>query len=112
MDGLSVKSETRKGAAVVTITGRVDSVTAVALDEQLARIAKENSRLVLDMHEVTYLSSAGVRAIVKALQGAQKAGGMVVLANVSDGVERVLDTVGMLHLLRTFRTVDDALMSF
>jgi len=111
MDGLSVKSEVRKGAAVVTINGRVDSVTAISLDEQLARIAKENKRMVLDMHDVTYLSSAGVRAIVKTLQGAQKARGMVLLANVPDGVEEVLDTVGMLHMLRTFRTVDDALRS-
>lgn len=109
MDELTVKSEIRKGAAVVTVSGRVDSVTAGALDEQLARIAKENSKLVLDMQGVTYLSSAGVRAIVRTLQSAQKAGGEVFLANVSDSVERVLETVGMLHLLRTFRAVDDAL---
>jgi anti-sigma B factor antagonist len=109
MDELTVKSEIRKGAAVVTVSGRVDSVTAEALDEQLARIAHDNNKMVLDMHGVTYLSSAGVRAIVKTLQGAQKTGGGVFLANVSDAVERVLETVGMLHLLRSFRTVDDAL---
>jgi len=111
MDELTVRSEIKKGAAVVTVTGRVDSVTAEALDGQLARIAKENSRMVLDMHGVMYLSSAGVRAIVRTLQGAQKAGGVVLLANVSDVVAQVLDTVGMLHLLRTFRSVDDALRS-
>lgn len=111
MDELIVKSEIRKGAAVVTISGRVDSVTAGALEEQLAGIAQENNRLVLDMHGVTYLSSAGVRAIVTTLQTAQKAEGGVLLANVSEAVERVLDTVGMLRLLRSFRTVDDALRS-
>ena len=111
MDGITVKNEIRKGAAVVTISGRVDSVTAEALEEQLAKIARENSRIVLDMHEVTYLSSAGVRAIVTTLQSVYKAGGGVLLANVSEAVERVLDTVGMLHLLRSFRTVDDALRS-
>lgn len=109
MDELTVKSEIRKGAAVVTVSGRVDSITAGALDEQLAKIEHQNSKMVLDMHGVTYLSSAGVRAIVRALQSAKKAGGEVFLANVSDSVERVLETVGMLHLLRTFRTVDDAL---
>jgi anti-sigma B factor antagonist len=109
MDELSVKSEIRKGIAVVTVSGRVDSVTAGALDEQLARIVHENNKMVLDLHGVTYLSSAGVRAIVRTLQSAQKAGGGVFLANVSDSVERVLETVGMLHLLRAFRTVDDAL---
>lgn len=111
MDGFTVKSEIRKGAAVVTISGRLDSVTAQALDEVLAKFTQENGRLVLDMHGVTYLSSAGVRAIVTALQSAQSAGGMVLLANVSEAVGRVLDTVGILHLLRSFRTVDDALKS-
>lgn len=111
MDKLSVKSEVRKSATIVTIAGRVDSVTAEALDEHLERFAKESHKLVLDMHGVTYLSSAGVRAIVRTLQSTQKAGGNVLLANVSDVVGMVLDTVGMLHLLRTFRTVDDALRS-
>ncbi len=111
MDGITVKNEIRKGAAVVTITGRVDSVTAGALEEQLAKIAREHSRMVLEMHGVTYLSSAGVRAIVMTLQSTQRAGGGVLLANVSEAVERVLDTVGMLHLLRSFRTVDEALRS-
>lgn len=62
MDELSVRSEIRRNVAVVTITGRVDSVSAAALDEQLSGIARGNNRLALDLSGVTYLSSAGVPA--------------------------------------------------
>ncbi|NUQ84794.1 MAG: STAS domain-containing protein [Anaerolineales bacterium] len=112
MDELSVKSEIRRNAAVVTISGRVDSVSAAALDEQLSKIAHENNRLALDLSDVTYLSSAGVRAIVKTLQSAEKSGGGVVLANVSDAVRRVLETVGMMQMLRVFPSVEEAVGSF
>ena len=45
----------------------MDSATAGALDEQLAGIAWEHNRLALDMYGVTYLLSAGVRAIATPL---------------------------------------------
>ena len=57
-------------------------------------LIEEAARLINDAHRPLIIAGRGV-----------------LLANVSDMVERVLDTVGMLHLLRSFRTVDEALMS-
>lgn len=112
MDDLSVKSEIKRNVAVVAVAGRVDSVTATIMEEQLAKIARENNKMILDLNGMTYLSSAGVRAIVKILQSTQKAGGGVKLANVSIAVSRVLETVGMLHLLQVFPSVDEAIATF
>lgn len=112
MDELWVRSEVKRNTAVVMISGRVDSVTAAALDEQLSKIAHENNRLVFDLSGVTYLSSAGVRAVVKTMQSAEKSGGGVVLANVSEVVGKVLETVGMTQMLRLFPSVEEAVASF
>lgn len=112
MDELSVKSEIKRNVAIVTISGRVDSVSAELLGSQLGRIVKENNKMILDLNGVTYLSSAGVRAIVRTLQSAEKSGGGVVLARVSDVVEKVLETVGMMQMSRVFPSVDDAMEGF
>ncbi len=80
MDDFSVKSERKGNVTVVAISGRVDSVTAAAMDAELANIVRENNKMVLDLKDVSYLSSAGVRAIVRVLHGAKKSGGGVKLA--------------------------------
>jgi anti-sigma B factor antagonist len=61
---------------------------------------------------VEYLSSAGLRAIVKALQAAQAAGGGVKLASVSEPVETILRTVGMMEMLKMYPSVDEAVADF
>lgn len=97
---------------IVTISGRVDSVTAANMDAELAKIAHDNKKIVLDIKGVEYMSSAGIRAIVRVLQSARKAGGGVKLANVPANVVEVLETVGMMQMLEAFPTVDEAVASF
>lgn len=112
MDDFSVKNELSGSVAVVTVAGRVDSVTASELDVELAKVVRQNDKIVMELKDVVYLSSAGVRAIVKALQTVQKSGGGVKLANVSEPVEVVLRTVGMMQMLQAYPSVDEAVASF
>ena len=112
MDDFSVKSERKGNATVVTISGRVDSVTAAAMDAELANIVRDNNKMVLDLKDVSYLSSAGVRAIVRVLHGAKKSGGGVKLASVPEHVIQVLQTVGMMEVLQAYPSVDEAVASF
>ncbi len=112
MDDFSVKTERNGLATVVTIAGRVDSVTAATLDDALGKIARENKRIVLDMKSVTYLSSAGVRAILKVSQSAQKSGGGVRLAKIPTRVAEVLENVGVIYTLKPFPSVEAAVSDF
>lgn len=112
MDDFSVKSERKGNVTVVTISGRVDSVTAAAMDAELANIMRDNNKMVLDLKDVSYLSSAGVRAIVRVLHGAKKSGGGVKLADVPEHVVQVLQTVGMMEVLQAYPSVDEAVASF
>lgn len=112
MDEFSVKSENNGKATVVIICGRVDSVTAGTLDAELGKIVRENNKIVLDLKDVVYLSSAGVRAIIRASQSAQKSEGGVKLARIPDSVIEVLENVGMMEVLKSYPSVDLAVASF
>lgn len=112
MDELSVRNDLTGDVAVVTVSGRVDSVTASKLDAELAKIVHGNKKMVIKLKDVVYLSSAGVRAIVRTLQAAQKSGGGVKLASVSEPVETVLRTVGMMEMLKAYPSVEEAVASF
>ena len=109
MSTLSLVTDVRGAASVVTVSGRVDSETAPQLDGALAQLAAGGqNKIVLDLKGVDYMSSAGLRSIVKAAQAAQKSGGELRLAAVSDSVEVVLRTVGMLQMFKLYTTSGEA----
>ena len=112
MDKFSVHSDMNGDVAVVTASGRFDSETAPSLDAELSKVAGEKNKIVLNLKGVDYLSSAGLRAIVKALQAVQKSGGGVKLACVSEPVETILRTVGMMEMLKIYPSVNDAVAGF
>jgi len=97
---------------IAAVTGRIASVTAVNLVEELEKLVHGHEKVVLDLKDVAYLSSAGVRAIVKMLRNEQKSGGAVKLAAIPKTVAETLETVGMMELLKTYPTVEDAIASF
>jgi len=112
MDSFSITSEHNGDITIVTISGRVDSVTAATMDAELAKIVHDNKKIVLDLKDVEYMSSAGIRAIAKALRSEEKSKGALKLASISKNVAEVLETVGMMDRMETYPSVDAAVASF
>lgn len=113
MSTLSIATENAESISVMTVKGRVDSETAPELDAALATLLNENrNKIVLNLQGVEFLSSAGLRALVKALKDAQKSGGDVRLAAVSQPIEVVLRTVGMLQMFKMYATNEEAAAGF
>ena len=112
MDNFSIQSDTSGDVAVVTAAGRFDSETSPSLDAALTNILGTKNKIVLELNGVEYLSSAGLRAIVKALQAAQATGGGVKLACAPEPVETILRTVGMMEMLKMYPSVNEAIAGF
>ena len=112
MDNFSIGHEHNGEVTVVKVAGRVDSITAATMDAELEKVTQEHKKIVIDLKDASYLSSAGVRAILKASQNVQKAGGGVRLANIPALVRDVLENVGVMEILKVYATVDEAVASF
>lgn len=112
MDNFSVNQSVTGDVAVMGIAGRVDSLSSVTLEAELLKVIKAHKKIVLDMKNVEYLSSAGVRVIMKVLQSTQKSGGGVKLASLSKTVNEVLENVGVTQFVNVFPSVDEAVTSF
>ena len=111
-DVKAIPNEDKENAFIVTVSGRIDSETAPAFDAELTRAIGINSNLVIDLKGVDYMSSAGLRAVTKASQAAQKAGGIVKLASVPQEIASIMYTVGLNQKINSFVTVDEAMSSF
>ena len=113
MSTLSFETDTLQNVSIMKVKGRVDSETAPELDNALSKLLNENrNKIVLNLEGVDYMSSAGLRSLVKALKESQKSGGDVRLASVSEPIEVILRTVGMMQMFKMFATTDEATAGF
>lgn len=113
MDNLLIVTDTTQDVAIMNVKGRVDSNTAPELDRALENLLNgDKKKIVLNLKAVDYLSSAGLRALVKALKDAQKSGGDLRLASVSEPIEVILRTVGMMQMFKMYPSEQEAIVGF
>ena len=79
--------------------GRLDTATALEFEKTLAELLNGVSDLILDMNKVTYVSSAGLRVLLK-LQKIMFNQGKMKLIGVNDTVMEVLEITGFANILR------------
>jgi anti-sigma B factor antagonist len=113
MADLLIMTDNTQDVAIMSVKGRVDSNTAPELDSALANLLdSDRNKIILNLEAVEYLSSAGLRALVRALKDAQASGGDLRLASVSQPIEVILRTVGMLQMFKMYPSEQEAIVGF
>ena len=74
----------------------------------IEHLAAGHIRLVIDLANVTYISSSGLRALLRARRQAQAGGGDVALCDMSARVTEVFDMIGFNNLFRIYPHATDA----
>ena len=92
--------EIKKNAAetIIRIVGRLDTITAPALDKAINEDIGDTRNLILDMKRLEYISSAGLRVLLGAQKKMQKLGSMKVV-NVCEEVLEVFEMTGFADIL-------------
>ena len=85
----------RSNPTTLVLTGRLDTNTAPELDAALNRVITNTrtARLVFDLSQLEYLSSAGIRCFVRARKAIEPGGGQVAIVNPQPSVRKVLEIV-------------------
>lgn len=93
---------------ILQARGRVDSTAAPRLGERLQAALGPGSRVVLDLRDVEYVSSAGFRVLLLAGKQADAGGSRLVLAGLVGKVHQLFDLGGFLDLFVVASSRDDA----
>ncbi len=95
MEELKVTLEHLESTVVLRAVGPLDSSTAASLQEPLLRAVESSSGAVqLDLAQVSYLSSAGMRVFLLAAKALQKRGERLRLVNVPLHIYNILNLAG------------------
>ena len=105
--GAALMTETR--TAVLQPTGRLNMVAAPALKNLVEEtVASGQTRIVVDLGEVTFIDSSGLGALISGLKATRQAGGDLRIADVPEQVMTVLRLTNLDRVLRVHPTVVDA----
>ena len=98
-------------AELITINGRLDSVEAPRLAQALeAARQRGKHKIVIDMGQLEYMSSAGFRALGDAQRDSKRHNrGEVLLVQVPGNISDALEMVGFANYFHTFDDVNSAL---
>ena len=90
----------KKNAAetIIEVTGRLDTITAPALDKTINEDIGDTKNLVLDVKGMEYISSAGLRVLLSAQKKMQKIGSMKVTGVCAEVME-VFEMTGFADIL-------------
>ena len=95
---MTIEIKTTAEATILEVVGRLDTITAPALDKAINEDIKDVKNLILDLKEVAYVSSAGLRVLLSAQKKMQKVGSMKVV-NVCEAVMDVFEMTGFADIL-------------
>lgn len=90
------------GVTVVALSGELTAKTAPAVQERILEEAKPGCKMIVDMNGVTYMSSGGLRMMLKIYRTASSQGGRVLLVGLSEDVKATMAVTGFLDFFKHY----------
>ena len=112
---MEIKVETMKRCELVTLSGQIDSAVAPDLEQQLLDLIESGRKnMVINLRDVTFISSPGLKAFLAAQIRTRKKvpSGEVVISEITPKMKEILDLVGLHHLFQFYDSDVEAVGSF
>lgn len=110
---MDITHEQAGGVTTVALNGRLDAATSKAVEDHLLDlIAKGDTRLVMDLEKLAYISSAGLRVFIVAGKQIKASDGGFAICALTPAVAEVFTISGLTRLFPIFRTRTEAVSHF
>jgi anti-sigma B factor antagonist len=110
---MNITERVENGITVFVLEGRIDTEGAVDMELTLqVAVSEGKHKMALEMAEVRYISSAGLRALVDVLTKNREAGGDLKLAALNPKVRRVFQIIGFDKFFSIYDTLEAAVADF
>lgn len=107
---MSIESNKNADVLVVTPKGRLDTQSSPEAEQFITNaIDQGEKRILVDFGSTDYISSAGLRVLLKATKLLKQAGGAFGLCNANEQIREVLKISGFETLMPCYESLDEAL---
>ncbi len=110
---MEIIEENQSGINIFKLNGRLDSNTSQGFEKKIFQAIDDGSKsMIIEFKDLEYISSAGLRVILKATKALKREEGKMMLCDMQDYVKEVFEIAGFDSFLRIVGTMDDAIQSF
>ena len=92
---LDITKTTEGTTLTMQLSGRLDTDTASQLDDEIAAMPDAITNLVIDMDDLEYVASSGLRVLLMASKTMRTRGGDCTMVNVPDLIMEVFEMTGL-----------------
>ena len=103
-----VVEELAGGFTRAALVGRMDVEGALSVDERFKALGRLRRKLIIDLAEVSFMASMGLRTLMMAARSLKEVGGKVTIANARPNVEQVLETSGIAEVIGLHASIEAA----
>jgi anti-sigma B factor antagonist len=96
-------------ATVAALSGELDSNTAPEAQKQIESMTAADSRLIIDLSRVSFISSAGLRVLLFVYRKVVAGGGRVLLVGISPEIKDTMQVTGFLSFFQHADTLEEGL---
>jgi anti-anti-sigma factor len=106
---MNILQQAQDGIVILNIVGRLDAVSSIDADREFGKVLDAgNDKLLIDLSQLEYISSAGLRVLLVVAKRIQQKGGKVVLCNLLPNVTEVFEISGFSSIFKIFKSTEEA----
>ena len=110
---MEVTEQKTDKCTVIGITGRLDTTNYSMLEKKLMEmIDNGESRLLINLSKMDYVSSSGLRILLMALKRISVAKGKFALCNLQENIKEIFEISGFTNIFEIYANEEDALKAF
>ena len=99
--------------SILKVGGYIDTTTSAELEHSLDKLLNEKKyRIIINLKDVDYISSAGWGIFISEIKGIREKGGDLKLVGMIPDVYEVFELLEFHYILKAFETIDEAIVDF
>ncbi|MFC1671357.1 STAS domain-containing protein [Spirochaetota bacterium] len=100
--------------SVIYLAGRLDVHLSAEVENEINKIIQSdsNNHLLLNLKDVEYLSSSGLRIFVSTMRILKESQRVLKLSDMNNAVKKIFEVVELMDMFQIYDTEDDAIASF
>lgn len=105
---MDVTVTNKDGVTVAALAGKLDSASAMDAQDKAAALIKPGVKMVIDLKQCEFVSSAGLRALLITAKAIRKAEGTGAMSNVAEEIKDVMEMTGFDDMFDIYDSTDAA----